>query len=503
MQAQDSQAITCARALDNSLDSSSKDELQSKDTPGISSSGDRIDQDAVCEPLAFFPDLVSSGETARAPEQPADSTSSDDTASEAADHAELQEAALTEQASEAAAKLLEYQLWFPFVDEERPTAGGRVAFMLPTGALHAGLEAIALGSVSGKSTPVAMTLTPGRLRLTLKRSGRVVETNVPLADFANLPRNGLCISTRYSAIRRLMAIECEAGADNGNATFSVGCQGGEAGPRYLTYKHEGTVVDLEAELITAPAPLPGLEDRPLYPPATARALARALNHVSVLPKQTYYGPAVVGGGTAGAFSRDAVVEYQHTDIVDLRLAVDLAFISDLTSLLRRSKLGLRIAECETHTVMSDGVIRYSVPRAVERRPQYSAMKEEAFRGTPIVLDRTELRKAVARLDAATAFSGFPPTVRLVVEQEGGDRLLLLIVRKPTAGGQVQVAVVNNEFELGEHGRLPLRLLVKMVKSGAFDSVELRLTKFAGAIIQHGDCSTLTCIFPFHDAHDEV
>jgi hypothetical protein len=422
--------------------------------------------------------------------------------SDAESLAEVEEEALTARAAEAAERLHEYQLWFPFIEEERPTADGSLSFMVPPGALLSGLDAIALTSVSGKKTPVTIVLTPGRARLVLERNGEVVETDVPLADFANLPRNGVSLSTGYATIRRLMSIEASGIQNERSARFTLERPAGRSSQHYITYKRAGTTVDLEAELTSMPAPLASLEHRPLHRPATARALSRALRHASALPKQTYYGPVVISNGIARGFSRYAAVEYHHTDIANVSFAVDLPVISDLASLLGRSKLGLRIAEEENYTAFSDGIIRYRVPRPSERQPQYSAMKDEALSGAPIPLSLKELQEAVRMLDAATSVRGSPTTVRLVVEQEGQGRTLVLLAQKPTSRGSYLAAVVEGELEPGEQGRLPMQLLLRATKSAAFETAELRLTKRAGALVQCGDGSTLTCIFPFHDALDE-
>lgn len=416
--------------------------------------------------------------------------------------AEVEEAELTARAAEAADRLHEYQLWLPFIEEERPTAEGSISFMVPPGALLSALDAIALTSVSGKKTPVTITLTPGRARLGLEHNGVFVETYVPLADFANLPRNGLSLSTRYVTIRRLLAIDAAGVQDERSARITLKGPAGGSSQHYITYKHGGTTLDLEAEMTSTPAPLPSLEHRPLYRPATARALSRALRHASALPKQTYYGPIVVSDGIARGFSRYAAVEFQHTDIANATLAVDLAFISDLASLLGRSKLGLWMAEEENYTVFSDGIIRYRVPRPSERQPQYSAMKEEALSGAPISLSLKELQESVRLLDAATAVRGSPTTVRLVVEEEGEGGALVVTVQKANSGGSYRAAAVEGDLDPGEQGRLPMQLLLRMTKSAAFETIELRLTKRAGALIQCGDGAKLTCIFPFHDALDE-
>src|SRR5947209_2541293 len=113
--------------------------------------------------------------------------------------------ALTARAVAAAAQLHEYQFWFQFIEEEKPTADGRLSFMLSPGILEDGLNAIALPSISGKSTPVKLALTPGRLRPRLECDGLIVETDLPLTDYANLPRNGVSIAPVNATLRRLLA----------------------------------------------------------------------------------------------------------------------------------------------------------------------------------------------------------------------------------------------------------------------------------------------------------
>ena len=414
--------------------------------------------------------------------------------------------ALIERAALAAEQLHEYQFWFPFIEEERPTADGLLSFMVPPGALLAGLEAIALSDTAGKTMPVTITLTPGRARLSLERKGLQIEADVPLADFTNLPRNGPCLTTRYSRIRRLLAMVAPPRKmrlqEAESATFTMEPPTATHSEGWLTYRHRQDIISLPAEPAASEPPLSALDESHHHTPSVARTLARALRHASVFPKQTYFGPVVVSAGSARAFSRYGVLEYEHRELSALQLSIGLAYCSDLASALDRAKLGLRLVEQDSRIGFADGIIRYHVPKPTERMPLYDALKEEALSGPLIELDRKTFIQNVALLDAVAWGRGLPTTVQLVIKEQGPERFLYLEINIAGRTSWFRAGKVSEDFGVGEVGRVPIELLMKITKSAEFDSLELRLTKSAGALVQKGDGSIFTCIFPFREASDQ-
>lgn len=412
--------------------------------------------------------------------------------------------ALTARAVAATARLDEYQFWFAFIEEERPTADGLLSFMLSPGILEVGLNAIVLPSTSGKATPVTLALTPGKVRLILERDGLVIETDLPLTDFANLPRNGVGIATVQATLRTLLATQGgrERLHETRIATFEFDRSADDTSHGYLTFKFKGASIPLSAEAVGTAAPLPSLTDQRLHLPAVARALARGLRHVSAFPKRNYFGPIVVGGGCVRAFSCDAVIEYEHPDLADLEMAIPVEYAADLASILRRAQRGLRVSQQETYTALSDDIIRYRVPRANERLPKYAEMKAEALSAPAIELWRQKLIPWLVLLDVATTVKGMPTTVRLVVEENDANRQLFFTVDRSTGRSQVFGGNVPAAYPADDIGQLPMKLLMKMTGSMEFETMELRLASRAGALVQKGDAGTLTCIFPFREAPDD-
>lgn len=412
--------------------------------------------------------------------------------------------ALTAQAVAAAAQLDEYQFWFPFIEEERPTADGLLSFMVSPGVLEVALDAIVLPSTTGKATPVTVALTPGKVRLSLERDGLAVETDLPLTDFANLPRNGTTFAVVNGMLRRLLAAQGgrERLHETKTATFEFHRSPDDNSRGQLTFKFRGASIPLAAEAINGAPPLSSLSDQKLHLPSMARALARGLRHVSAYPKQNYFGPIVVGDGCIKAFSSDAVIEYDHPDLAGVELTVPVEYAADLASLLRRAKRGIRISPGETYTAFCDDILRYRVPKTLDRLPRYAEMKAEAISAPAIELWRQKLVPWLVLLDVATATKGLPTTVRLLVEEAAGDRQLFFTVDRSAGRSKVFGGGVPVHYAAGNIGQVPMKLLVKMTGSAEFETMELRMGSRAGALIQKGDAATLTCIFPFREALDE-
>lgn len=431
-----------------------------------------------------------------------DRTSEGAAASERPDSDENE--AITAQAVAAAAQLDEYQFWFPFIEEERPTADGLLSFMLSPGVLEVALNATVLPSTTGKATFVTMALTPGKLRVGLERHNLAVETDLPLTNFANLPRNGAGLAIVHATLRRLLAAHGgrERLHETNSATFQFHRSGDDTSHGHLTFKFRGASIPLATETIDVVPPLSTLIDQQLHLPSTARALARGLRHVSAYPKQNYFGPIVVGDGCVRAFSCDAVIEYEHPDLAGVELTLPVEYAADLASLLRRAQRGIRIAPRETYTAFSDDILRYRVPKTLERLPRYAEMKAEAMSAPPVELWRQKLVPWLVLLDVATAIKGLPTTVRLVVEEDHADRKLVFTVDRSVGQSKVFGGSVPSHYTAGDIGQLPMRLLIKMTGSMEFETMELRMAGRAGALIQKGDAATLTCIFPFREALDE-
>ena len=231
-------------------------------------------------------------------------------------------------------------------------------------------------------------------------------------------------------------------------------------------------------------------------------MARGLRHVSAYPKQIYFGPIVVAHGCVRAFSSDAVIEYEHPDLAGLELTVPVEYASDLASLLRRVQRGISIAPRETYTAFCDDILRYRVPKTLERQPRYAEMKTEALTAPPIELWRQKLVPWLVLLDVATAIKGLPTTGRLLVEEEGAGRQLFFTVDRSVGQSKVFGGPVPAHYAAGDIGQIPMKLLIKMTGSAEFETMELRMGRRAGALIQKGDAATLTCIFPFREALDE-
>jgi hypothetical protein len=431
-----------------------------------------------------------------------DRTNQGDAASERPDSEEDER--LTTRAVAAAAQLDEYQFWFPFIEEERPTADGLLSFMLSPGVLEVALNAIVLPSTTGKATPVTIALTPGKVRLGLERDGLAVETDLPLTDFANLPRNGAGLAVVNAVLRRLLAAHGgrERMHETKSATLEFHRSPDDTAHGQLTFKFRGALIPLAAETIDVAPALSTLIDQQLYLPSTARALARGLRHVSAYPKQNYFGPIVIGDGSVRAFSCDAVIEYAHPDLAGVELTVPVEYAADLASLLQRAKRGIRISARETYTAFCDDILRYRVPKTLERQPRYAEMKTEALSAPPIELWRQKLVPWLVLLDVATVIKGLPTTVRLLVQEENAGRRLFFTVDRSVGQSKVFGGPVPRHYAAGDIGQLPMKLLIKMTGSAEFETMELRTGCRAGALIQKGDAATLTCIFPFRQALDE-
>ena len=404
----------------------------------------------------------------------------------------------------AADQLAAYQLEFFFMGGEDAAAVGELArFSAPVPLIAMLASVVLLPGSSGKqaeSPPFSLTLYPERIVAKGTSGGVVAEAQAPLPRRSAVSAAGVAFSLPHRAVVKLFGGQGKARLNWREQEIVqwrlVGRQSdGAAG--FLGLTSETSRLHLSAEELITTLPLPTIGTADVAPHHSLAVLGRALGFANAFhPRDNRLGVVEVSGGIARAASWNGVAEYAEPGLETFDVAVKVADIAPLRSVLKRLRGNVHYRREADRLIFSSADLTVELRTSDVAVPKVDVARANAEAGIKINISTFELMRLVRPMLALSKRGDH--LVRFEVRDEPAGCALHLIGQTPEALGWSPISVLpRGPTPDLERAFVRSDALVRMVDAGNFDVAELHLGSHAAMLKQYRGEASLTHIFAYN------